>query len=194
MADAGQLLPGETLVASNRANALVLPTDYGLSRFPFDQYMGLIGMKGSEAVGGSLYLTSMRLIFQSHSINRLKGRFSIFFPSISAATDVSHLITRKVRIDTASQSYEFIMWGIPAFLSALESQRATFASPNIDQLMQEIAACPDAVGDGLEVSRGIDALVTGSANLADIIQKANKGAGLISSLINLADLLPDRTN
>lgn len=48
------LLPGETLIMSKFSNMVICINEAGLSRFPFDEYMGLIGMEGKEALGGKL--------------------------------------------------------------------------------------------------------------------------------------------
>lgn len=65
------LLPGEYLIMSKFANMVVSVQDSGLSRFAFDDYMGLVGMKGKEAIGGKAHLTNYRIIFKSHFFNRV---------------------------------------------------------------------------------------------------------------------------
>jgi hypothetical protein len=184
-----ELLPGERRVLTKGANAIVRPTEYGLQRFPFDKYMGLVGMKNREAVGGKLHLTTARLVFKAHRLNRLKGSMSIFLPSVVGAADTSRLVTRKVRIDTPSQAFEFVMWGIEEFLSALESQRAALGQDQRAELIRTIREHPDALGGGLEASRGVDLLFRGGGQLVEVLKGAGKDRGLASSLINLADLL-----
>jgi hypothetical protein len=183
----GVLLPGESILNTKRANAIVRPTDYGLARFPFDKYMGLVGMKGSEAVGGSLYLTAVRLIFRSHAVNRIGGTFSVFLPSIQEALDTSQLAVRKVRIVTASQHYEFVMWGIPSFLALLTAQRAEAVKIDTSRLLQLVAEHPGVFGADLGASRTVDLFVTGAASLLNTLEHVGHDGGLVSSLINFAD-------
>ena len=183
----GVLLPGESILYTKRANAIVHPTDYGLGRFPFDKYMGLVGMKGREGVGGSLYLTTVRLIFRSHAFNRVRGTFNIFLPSIQQTFDTSQLAVRKVRVVTASQDYEFVMWGIPNFLALLTAQRAEAAKMDRARLLQLITERPGAFGGDLSVSRNIDLLVTSAASLLSTLEQVSHDGGLVSSLINFAD-------
>jgi hypothetical protein len=183
----GILLPGESILSTKRANAIVRPTDYGLGRFPFDKYMGLAGMRGREGVGGNLYLTAIRLIFRSHAFNRIGGTFSIFLSSIQQTLDTSELAVRKVRVATASQDYEFVMWGIPNFLALLTAQRSVAVKIDRAQLLQLIAEHPSAFGSDLSASRNVDLLVTGAASLLSTLEQVGHDGGLVSSLINFVD-------
>lgn len=183
------LLPGERVVLTKRANAIVRASDYGLGHFPFGKYMSVVGMSGREGIGGEVHLTSSRLIFKSHALNRLKGTFSIFLPSINTARDTSQLVMRKVLIETKSQNYEFIMWGIGEFLAALESQRARLAGIGKEQLIQSIAERPGVIEDGLSASPSVDRLISGSATLLNVLNEMGHAPALVTSLINLADLL-----
>ena len=70
------LLDSEKLIQTKNANAVIKVDEHGLSRFAFDQLMWMVGMKGKEAIGGKIHLTNYRLIFKSHRINRLTGKFS----------------------------------------------------------------------------------------------------------------------
>jgi hypothetical protein len=53
-------LRGEEYLVSKFANAVITPTDYGLSKFVADDLMWLGGMKNREALGGQLHLTTYR--------------------------------------------------------------------------------------------------------------------------------------
>lgn len=89
------LLPNETLLVSKYANAIVTPTEYGLTRLVADDLLWTVGMKNQEAIGGKIYLTSQRLLFRSHSLNRLTGDIEVFLPTILTLSDTSQLWTRK---------------------------------------------------------------------------------------------------
>jgi hypothetical protein len=184
-----ELLPGEQVVLSKRANAAVRPTDYGLERFPFGRYLGLVGMKDLEAIGGKLHLTTARLMFKAHSLNRVGGSMSIFLPSIREAADASRFVNRKVRIETASQQFEFVIWGVRKFLSALQSQRAAQGHDERAELLSAIREHPDLLVEGLTVSPGVDQFITQAARVLDTRPDPGDDSGLVSSLINLADLL-----
>src|SRR5215212_2488047 len=112
---AADLLPGEQVLESKPANAVVKLSEHGLSRFAFDKYMWVAGMKDKEAIGGHLSLTSYRLVFQAHALNRLHGRYSIFLPSIVSVRDASFLWTRKIAVATQLTEFQFVLWGIPRF-------------------------------------------------------------------------------
>src|SRR5215208_3245432 len=105
------LLPGEQVLESKASNAVVTLSDYGLSRFAFDKYMWVAGMKDKEAIGGTLALTSYRLVFQAHALNRLRGRYSIFLPAIMTLRDASFLWTRKIAVATPLTEFHFVLWG-----------------------------------------------------------------------------------
>ena len=107
------LLDGESLIQTKSANAVIKIDEHGLSRFAFDQLMWTIGMKGKEAIGGKIHLTNYRLIFQSHAVNRLTGKFSIFLPTISDLKDASRFLVKKMHVATQTQQFEFVIWGIP---------------------------------------------------------------------------------
>jgi hypothetical protein len=61
------LLSGEQVLARKNANALVGIVQAGLGS------MGSVSMTGTEAVGGQLYLTDLRLVFRAHRANRLQA-------------------------------------------------------------------------------------------------------------------------
>lgn len=182
------LIAGEEVLRSKAANAVIRPNDYGLERFPFDQYMPLVGMGDREAIGGKLHLTSYRLLFKAHRVNRAKGEFSIFLPTIRDAAAASHRVTRKIRIVTPSQEYEFVMWGIPAFLTLLSEQRRQLGENEVEDMLRAIQSHPGVISDDLEVSRGVDLLIRGTATALKVLGAA-RGRGIVSTLINLADLL-----
>lgn len=182
------LLPEEELLLSKATNAVIRPTEHGLARFPFDKYMPLVGMEGREAIGGKLYLTSYRLLFKAHGVNRVKGEFSIFLPTVRDAADASRGVTRKIRIDTPSQEYEFVIWGVRRFLVALDECRARLGETEREALLGAIRAHPEVVSDDLEVNRSVDLLVTRAATGLKALKTA-PGRGVASTLVNLADLL-----
>jgi hypothetical protein len=116
------LLPGERVVLSKPANAVIRLDEHGLSRFPADHLMRVTGFAGKEAIGGKLHLTNYRLFFKSHRVNRLTGAFSIFLPTITGLHDRSRWIAKKLEVATRLQTFEFVVWGVPAFIATIQAQ------------------------------------------------------------------------
>lgn len=145
------LLAEERVLMDKGANFVLRLTEHGLPRFRFDGAMGAVGMAGQEAIGGKLYLTNYRLFFQSHSINRFNGTFSMFLPAITELKDNSRFVTKKLAVTTESYVFEFVVWGIPSLIAAIESARAALSLEQIEALQAALQAAPEKYGDGLKV-------------------------------------------
>ena len=140
------LLPGEGPIRTKFANMVVSVKESELSRFAFDDYMGLVGMKGKEAVGGKAHLTNYRVIFKSHFFNRVRGKYSIFLPNISElSTTLNNLI-----IETNSQRFQLVMWFKKEFIAAINEQKARITPAVLKELRQAVIARPEAIGAGLQ--------------------------------------------
>src|SRR5690349_4683879 len=100
-----ELLLGETPMMSKNANALPIPNQYFVS------------------IGGRLHLTNYRLLFKSHAINQLTGKFSLLLPTITEVKDTSGWLRKKIMISTQTQHIEFIIWGIPPLIAAINAAR-----------------------------------------------------------------------
>jgi hypothetical protein len=142
------LLPGEEILLSKLANLLVRPSEYGLSEFAFG------GSDGSEAIGGRAYLTSYRLVFAAHGLNRLTGAHSIFLPNI-----------RNVRkgwttlaVSTETQEYELLMWFNRRFFEAVEQERQAFGPKDLRRLRSLVRDNLSKVGQGLQTNQLADAV------------------------------------
>ena len=169
------LLPNESVVLKKNANAVIGVTESGLTKFAFGKWMWVIGMKGKEAIGGKLYLTNYRLIFKSHRLNRLRGKFSIFLPTVTELEDTSFLMTRKVSIRTKWTKFDFVMWGISDFIKKAESERANLTEDKITELRKIAIENFDKCGEGLQVFGGLEN-----------INKVFLHKGKVSELIKLA--------
>ena len=132
------LLPDEKLLLSKNSNAVIALSDYGLSQFAFDKYMWVVGMKNKEAIGGKLHLTNYRLIFKSHSINRLTGTFSIILPAITQIQDSSFLMTRKMSVDTRFNRFDFVIWGVADLIKQIEQAQKEFSEDDFERLRSNI--------------------------------------------------------
>lgn len=133
------LLPTEEVLVEKPANCVIRLKDYHLSRMWFRTLMPLIGMTGKEAIGGMLSLTNYRLIFHAHEINRVQGAFSIFLPTICGLQNTSVLVVRKIRVVTQSQDFEFVIWGIPMFLTAIRQALTELDDQRQQDLRQLVA-------------------------------------------------------
>lgn len=140
------LLPGEQHVMTKSANMIISVKESGLSRFAFDDYMGLIGMKGKESIGGKAHLTNYRIIFKSHFFNRVRGKHSIFLPNL---THVSATLNNLI-LESATQHFEFVMWMKKPFINAINHQRAGCNQGGINNLKNAIISNPEAIGRGLK--------------------------------------------
>lgn len=145
------LFAGESIIETKSANFVLRLDEHGLPRFRFDGAMGLVGMVGQEAIGGKLYLTNFRLFFQSHSVNRFNGAFSIFLPSIVETKNTSRFVTKKMEVATPSYRFEFVVWGIPALMAATASARGALTPAELETLEVAVRTAPEKCGDGLKV-------------------------------------------
>ncbi|MEV7860975.1 hypothetical protein AB0O86_19620 [Streptomyces hirsutus] len=146
------LLPSERRVLRKNANAVIDVREARLSRFPLDNLMWSVGMRGKEAIGGRLHLTNHRLVFRSHRINRARGTFSVFLPCIEEIRKMSFAVTRQVTVSTAMQGFTFVIWGVPRLIDTIDRYRAGFADTHLPELAGLVLAEPWKVGDGLQRS------------------------------------------
>jgi hypothetical protein len=145
------LLRGEHYTLSKNANVVIRYSDYGLPKIStgIDLALKLVGMEGKEAIGGRLHLTNYRLIFRSHAINRVTGTFSIFLPTIIEVKDTSTFLAKKMQITTQSQAFEFIVWGIPKLLAAIQSAKESITPELHTVIAAEAASSPEKCRSGL---------------------------------------------
>ena len=186
------LLDGESLIQTKSANAVIKIDEHGLSRFAFDQLMWTIGMKGKEAIGGKIHLTNYRLIFQSHAVNRLTGKFSIFLPTISDLKDASRFLVKKMHVATQTQQFEFVIWGIPAFISQIHSARDSISSDQLNNIRSTAAKDFRKCGEGLKIFAALEAInvVLTAKKIAEIVKIAQNLVE-VTSILNLLELFSD---
>jgi hypothetical protein len=189
------LLAGENVILSKNANAIINVDEQGLSRFAFDQLMWTVGMQGKEAIGGRLHLTNFRIIFKSHAINRLTGKFSILLPTIQEVKDVSRFLTKKIEIVTKTQHFEFVVWGIPELIAAITTAKTKLTAEQVQSLRANAAADYQKLGDGLQVFRAIEAINRSLLTANDLTKVAAVAENRIqgSTVLNLMELLSEQT-
>ncbi|MFP2927854.1 hypothetical protein ACLESO_22190 [Pyxidicoccus sp. 3LG] len=185
------LLPGEAPILSKGANLVIKPSEHGLGRFAFDRLMSVVGMKHKEALGGMLHLTSYRLLFKTHGVNRLLGRMSLFLPSIVEARDSSFLFVRKIVVSTHLTRAELVVWGIPALLDALQRAAGALSPADFEAMRAHAVAHPERVGAGLRVNAALEDLndlARAGQAVVDLLEAAANPLEAIGSLA-LAELL-----
>jgi len=186
----GDLLDSEKLIQTKNANAVIKIDEYGLSQFAFDQLMWTVGMKGKEAIGGKIHLTNYRLIFKSHGINRLTGKFSLFLPTIKELKDASRLIAKKMEVGTDTQRFEFVVWGISAFMGQIETAKDAISQGQLEFIRTNAAKDYRKCGEGLKVFAALEAINVGILTVQKIKGIVEIAQNLVeaTSILNLLEL------
>lgn len=164
------LLPGERPVLTKFANMIISVKEMGLSRFVFDDLLWIVGMDGKEAIGGAAHLTSYRIIFKSHFANRARGKHSIFLPNIVGISKTFN----RLKVETQSQSFDFVMWFKREFADAVHEQKARITEADLQVLKQSIVAHPEAIGDGLQKCVSMESLnqvLLGARKIYSVLEK-----------------------
>lgn len=115
-----ELLAGETITKSGVANL----------------------QRGVETVGGKLYLTNQRLVFESHAFNIQTGATIIPLSEVTETTpcwtkflNLVPLAPNSLAIFTASEEQRFVLFGRKTWKAAIDQQRNQIlpASANISE-------------------------------------------------------------
>ena len=195
------LLPTEAVLLSKNANVVIRPDEYGLSQFAFDGLMDAVGMYGREAIGGRVHLTNYRLVFKSHAVNRARGAFSLFLPTIREVRNTSSGVKRQIDVATTTQAFTFIMWGVPSVIAAIESAKAALDPTAVKRLTDLALAHRARLGDGLEVAQGLEdanralTVLTHRAAAVRLDRAIRQGLspGSLTAALNLSELLRIQT-
>ena len=184
--DQSRLLAGEELLLSKKVNFVISVSDYGLSRFVADDLMWIAGLQGKEAIGGKLYLTNYRVIFISHSINRVSGSIEIFLPAITKAYNSSRGLTKSITLDTELADLKFIVWGIPKLLEQINSAASASLSPEDNQLSELLNSVESKPANGLSKNQTLENLnkiFLFARAQADNLSAAKDPLGVLSELL-----------
>ncbi|AKF86321.1 hypothetical protein MFUL124B02_24680 [Myxococcus fulvus 124B02] len=179
------------MLLSKGANLVIKPSEHGLGRFAFDRLMWVVGMKQKEALGGELHLTNYRLLFKTHGFNRLRGRISLFLPSLLEARDASFLFVRKIVVSTHLTRAEIVVWGIPELLNAMQRAAGALSPADFEAMRAHAAAHPERVGAGLRVNatlEDLNDLALAGESVVELLKAAANPLEAIGSLA-LAELL-----
>lgn len=183
----GELLPGERVILTKKANCVVRLSDVGLQRLRFDQGLAAIGMGGQEAIGGQLHLTSYRLVFASHAVNRAVGKLSLFLPTVVELRDTSKGLAKKLTVRTELQEVELVVWGVPALITAIDQQRRVLTPTDAQHLFGHVAHAPQTVGDAFTVSATVDHIARHAVGIG-LGASGATGPLVASSLVGLWEL------
>lgn len=187
--DATELLDGEKLLTSKPANAVIKLTDYGLKRLPYDHLMNLTGFKGKEAIGGMLHLTTFRLVFKSHPLNRVQGKFSVFLPAVTQFRNTSSLLAKRLEVSTEFQVHEFVVWGVDSFIiEASEGQRALTREQKTT-LQNAVLAKPDKFISDTHVSRVMNNVALNAVEIMKKVAEISTNPLDLSAAINVLEIV-----
>lgn len=156
--DPGILLEGETVLHRDPANWIIRPKDFKMKNIAFDSLMWVVGMKDKEGVGGVLYVTNYRLIFQSHQINRIRGTVSIFFPTISAIDDGSTFLSKKIFVQTQTVRTEFVVSDFDKVVFNFNRAKNALTKGELVKLQLKIKAHPEKCGNQLNTWKTLNRL------------------------------------
>jgi hypothetical protein len=195
--EAADLYPGEEVIVSKAANSVISIQDYGLSRLsmrvhgvavPCDQLMSLVGFEGKEAIGGKLHLTNYRLIFKSHAVNRVKGKFSILLPTVEELRDKSKFLAKKMEVMTHTQSFLFVIWGVEEFIGVIRSTAGRITPDAMRQIQRLIAADPNKIGGGLEAFKSMERIFDETPEIAQKMLELVTDPLSMTNVINILEL------
>ena len=86
--------------------------------------------RGIETVGGWLYLTNQRLVFEAHAFNVQTGATIIPLARISGTRlcwtkflNLIPLFPNSMAVSTEDREYRFVLFGRQKWLDAIEEQR-----------------------------------------------------------------------
>ncbi|EXK28556.1 hypothetical protein FOXG_17139 [Fusarium oxysporum f. sp. lycopersici 4287] len=190
------VLPGEKVLMKKAANAMININDYKLSRFFADDLARLFGKENLEAIGGKLYLTNYRLLFKSHSINRVTGKFSVALPTIIAVEDTSKFLTKRIDVTTSTETFQFVVWGIPELIDKINETRLTLEPVEVKRLQSLVLENYKVFGDGMTVAKSIEGINKAllAARKAGVLTELATRAGNpleITGILNFLELMGD---
>jgi hypothetical protein len=188
------LLPSEELIQSKMANSMIKVDEAGLSRLAFDQLNWLVGMKGKEAIGGKLHLTNYRIVFRSHPLNRVKGKFSILLPTVQDVQDASNILIKKMKVITPHQEFDFVVWGIQAMIPMIKAQQELLTPDQVDSLKRYVVSEYEKLGEGLQVVQAMEAINIAALTAVTVARVATTAQNPLelTTVLNVFDLLQER--
>lgn len=171
-----ELLPSEQSLYRGKANAVVRPTDYGLGLFAAGDLLGLVGMKGKEAIGGHLEVTNLRVAFEAHGFNRLRGTFSTPLHAVLSANRYASGLTVGLEINTKAANLQFVSWSPSKAIEAIALAKTMFG-PAEQELMDKLSS---SVSDQFEIQPIAEAINSVAAAIFGATGAKPAGLSLLS--------------
>ncbi len=184
-----ELLENEQLLVAKSANAVIKLSDLHLTRLPVDHLMRFAGIRDKEAIGGKLQLTNYRLEFVSHALNRVTGNFSVLLPTIQALQDTSRFLAKKFEVRTATQTYEFVVWGVPQLIAQIEAARAAISQDDVVRIATLALQSSQVPGSG---AAGTEAFAIRARSWLEAVQQDGHRPSNpfdVSTLLNTIELV-----
>ena len=172
-----EVLEGEREFHRSKANAVIVPSDYGLSEFAAGDLLGLAGIKGKEAIGGHLHVTSLRMAFEAHGFNRVKGVLSVPLSAIRRAVPWRAGLSVGIQVTTDATALQIVSWSRKAVLLALEEARSQFG-PTEEAHLRSLAS---VIGD-LEVRPAAEIGNLAARALFELADDKPSALGLLSRI------------
>jgi hypothetical protein len=172
-----ELLSGETVIIEKMAGAFIKLKDYNLRSLSY------LNWGGTDKEGGRLHLTNYRLIFASHALNRVVGKFSILLPTIQQIKNTSFLLDRRIEIHTQAQIFEFQVWGIPEFMARITSTRDRIDAKGKEALVAKITHEYPKLGEDFNVSQAMNMVAVGAVSLEHAFEKLTQGENPLSEML-----------
>ena len=163
------LLPGEHMILSKAANAIVSLRETGIAKYGLAELMIEMGMRDADGIGGKAHLTNFRILFKSHFFNRVRGSFSVFLPNVQSVPKWFN----GIFVETDTQSFQFEMWHSPPFIQAANDAVAAFSAESTADLVKNIMAhiaVIDPTLEGLATQQSIGEMAAGAHSLPSVIR------------------------
>jgi hypothetical protein len=174
-----ELLSGEKVIKEKNANAVIKLKDYGLRSLSYRNW------GGTEEISGRLHLTNYRLVFASHSLNRVTGKFSILLPTIQQVKDTTLLlIDKRIEIQTQAQIFEFRVWGIPEFIALITSARDRIDAKEKEALVAKITHEYPKLGESFKVSQAMNTALAGIVSAQHALEKLTRGENPLREILS----------
>jgi len=111
MQEAG-LFPHETIHDKQLGTLFIYPEQLGIRSMD-------LGGKERQAVGGTLFITQFRLLFEAHPLNPIGGYTSVLLDTITQVRDTSAFLKPQITV-TAGVPYDYFMFGVTQPLAAIQ--------------------------------------------------------------------------
>jgi len=183
--DSSDLLPNESIILSSSANLIIQPKEFGLGKFAFDDLLWTVGMKDKESLGGLLHLTNLRLIFKSHKYNRVRGKTSIFLPSVRDLKNSSFFVFKKLTVSTTSVQVDFVVSEVNDFINKIRATQDQVTPESMEMIRDVISNDPSKLGDGLEswdAINTINSLINSGKKTSEAAKLLTNPIGALTSI------------